>query len=204
MKECLDTIGICFLFAPSLHSAMKYAIGPRKEIGIRTIFNVLGPLTNPALAPSQLMGVFSADLTEKMAKVLSNIGTRKAYVVYGMDSLDEISISAPTQISEVNGGQVKTYTIRPEDFGFSQAPIERIQGGDAIENAQIIRDILNGKKGPKRDIVILNAAFALAASGIAQTPEAGLKLAASAIDNGSAMRKLEELSTMTNLNKAMA
>lgn len=198
MKECLDSVGISFLFASSLHLAMKYAIGPRKEIGVRTIFNVLGPLTNPALAPAQLLGVFSADLTEKMAHVLLNMGTKKAYVVHGLDSLDEISISGPTQISEVSDGKVTTYTISPQDYGIKPAPIEAIKGGDASHNAQIIREILNGAQGAQRDIVILNAAFALAASGIAKTPNEGIEMAKESVDKGYALKKLEILATVTN------
>lgn len=199
IKMCMDTVGIGFLFAVSLHKAMKYAIGPRKEIGIRTIFNVLGPLTNPALAPAQLLGVFSPSLTETMAMVLNNMGTRKAYVVHGLDALDEISISSPTRISEVNNGSVKTYTVQPEDFGFQRAVISDVKGGNSNENALIIRDILKGKiTGPKRDIVIINSAFALAASGIASDPTEGIKIASETIDSGKAYKKLEDLINFTN------
>lgn len=199
MKDCLDTVGIGFLFAVSLHKAMKYAIGPRKEIGIRTIFNVLGPLTNPALAPSQLLGVFSPTLTETMAMVLKNIGSRKAYVVHGLDKLDEISISAPTQISEVSNGSVRTYTIQPEDYGLQRANLSDIKGGNSSDNAEIIKSILNGKTGPQRDIVLLNSGFALSASGIASDPEEGIKLAAQSIDSGKALGKLEELIEFTRI-----
>lgn len=199
IKMCMDTVGIGFLFAVSLHKAMKYAIGPRKEIGIRTIFNVLGPLTNPALAPAQLLGVFSPSLTETMAMVLNNMGTRKAYVVHGLDALDEISISSPTRISEVNNGSVKTYIVQPEDFGFQRAVISDVKGGNSNENALIIRDILKGKiTGPKRDIVIINSAFALAASGIASDPTEGIKIASETIDSGKAYKKLEDLINFTN------
>lgn len=199
IKMCMDTVGIGFLFAVSLHKAMKYAIGPRKEIGIRTIFNVLGPLTNPALAPAQLLGVFSPSLTETMAMVLNNMGTSKAYVVHGLDALDEISISSPTRISEVNNGSVKTYIVQPEDFGFQRAVISDVKGGNSNENALIIRDILKGKiTGPKRDIVIINSAFALAASGIASDPTEGIKIASETIDSGKAYKKLEDLINFTN------
>lgn len=199
IKMCMDNVGIGFLFAVSLHKAMKYAIGPRKEIGIRTIFNVLGPLTNPALASTQLMGVFSPSLTETMANVLNNMGTRKAYVVHGLDSLDEISISASTQISEVNNGSVSTYVIQPEDFGINKADISDIKGGDAKENASIIKEILKGKlSGPKRDIVILNSAFALSASGITSSPKDGIQVAKDIIDSGKAFKKLEDLIEISN------
>lgn len=197
-KQCLDTVGICFLFAPALHKAMKYAIGPRKEIGIRTIFNILGPLTNPSLASSQIMGVFSPDLTETLAAVLKNMGVKKAYVVHGMDLLDEISISAPTKISEISNGNISTYFIQPEDFGFTRHNRESISGGDSKENAAIVRKILSGEKGPARDIVLLNSAFAIAVSGIASSPNEGLKVAQASIDSGAALKKLEELTTFTN------
>lgn len=198
IKECLDNVGIGFLFAVSLHKAMKYAIGPRKEIGVRTIFNILGPLTNPAMASSQLMGVFSPSLTETMARVLKNMGSRSAYVVHGMDSLDEISLSTLTQISELKNGAVRTYTIQPEDFGLRRTPLSDIRGGTPSQNAKIIRDVLEGKTGPQRDIVILNTAFALAACGLASDPEEGIILAAKSIDSGNALSKLEQLVKFTN------
>lgn len=193
MTKCLEEVGVSFLFAPYLHKAMKYAINPRKEIGIRTIFNVLGPLTNPALAPSQLLGVFSPDLTETLAVVLKNMGSRKAYVVHGLDSLDEISISAATQVSELNNREIRTYTIEPELFGLNKAPHESIVGGDAEFNAKIITGVLNGKTGPARDIVLLNSAFAIAASGVAQTPQDGFRMAKESLDSGKALKKLNEL-----------
>lgn len=198
MSQVLNSIGICFLFAPALHKAMKYAIGPRKEIAIRTIFNILGPLTNPADAPSQVLGVFSPSLTDTMATVLKNLGSRKAYVVCGKDNLDEISISSETQVSEVSDGAVKTYTIQPEDFGIRRVHVSEISGGIPSENAVIIKDILSGKKGPQRDIVILNAGFALAASGIAQNPADGIVKAAESIDCGNAIDKLNQMVEITN------
>jgi anthranilate phosphoribosyltransferase len=197
MKECLDRVGIAFLFAPLLHKAMKYAIGPRKEIAVRTIFNVLGPLTNPAMAPHQLLGVFSEKLTDTMAAVLNNMGTRKAFVVYGMDGLDEISIAGPTRVAEINNGEITTCSITPEEFGMRRAPLAAVTGGLPSENAARIRGILGGEKGPCRDIVVLNAAFAVAAAGIAATPKAGIKLAEQSIDSGSALRKLEQLAAAT-------
>jgi anthranilate phosphoribosyltransferase len=193
MKKCLDEVGICFLFAVSLHKAMKYAIGPRKEIGIRTIFNILGPLTNPSLAPAQLLGVFSEELTITMATVLKNMGSSRAYVVHGMDGLDEITTTAETQIAELAGGGVKTYTIKPEDFGVRRSPLSVLIGGTAVENAAILREILSGAAGPRRDIVVLNAGFALAASGIAADPREGIALAQKSIDSEAAMKKLESL-----------
>jgi anthranilate phosphoribosyltransferase len=193
MKKCLDEVGICFLFAVSLHKAMKYAIGPRKEIGIRTIFNILGPLTNPSLAPAQLLGVFSEGLTTTMATVLKNMGSTHAYVVHGADGLDEITTTAETHIAELAGGEVKTYTIKPEDFGIRRSPLSVLIGGNAVENAAITREILSGAAGPRRDIVVLNAGFALAASGIARDPRDGISLAQKSIDSGKAMEKLEML-----------
>lgn len=198
MKTCLDTTGIAFLFAPSLHKAMKYAIGPRKEIAVRTIFNVLGPLTNPARAPCQLLGVFSEKLTETMAMVLNNMGSRRAFIVYGMDSLDEISIAGETKVSEVIGGKVKTYTITPEEFGIKRVPLSAIVGGSPSDNAEIIRAILAAQKGPCRDVVVLNAAFALAAAGRATTPKQGIALAEQSIDSGAALKKLDDLVKFTS------
>jgi anthranilate phosphoribosyltransferase len=196
MKECLDTIGIAFLFAPSLHKAMKFAIGPRKEIAIRTIFNVLGPLTNPALAPHQLLGVFSNHLTGTMASVLNNMGTQRAFVVCGHNNLDEIALSGPTEVAEVHLGTVASYSIVPEQFGFNRFPIEAIRGGTPAENAAIIRDIFNGQQGPCRDIVTLNAAFALLSAGMAADPLEGLAMAGQSIDSGAALGKMEALARL--------
>jgi anthranilate phosphoribosyltransferase len=198
MKRCLDEAGICFLFAPTLHTAMKHAIGPRKEIGIRTIFNILGPLTNPAFAPSQVLGVFSPSLTEVMARVLGNTGSRKAYVVHGSDGLDEVSLSAPTRVSELSGGKVVTYDVHPGQFGLSPAPPAAVSGGGIPENAALVREVLDGKPGPRRDIVALNAAFAIAAAGLAATPAEGLSLAQRSIDSGAARSKLDHLQRLTS------
>ena len=202
IKVCLDTAGIAFLFAPALHKAMKYAIGPRKEIAIRTIFNVLGPLTNPALASHQLLGVFSQSLTGTMAAVLNNMGSRRAYVVCGEDGLDEISIAGPTLVAEVHDGRISTYSIAPEQFGIRRAPLESVLGGSPPENAVIVRDVLDGKKGPCRDIVVLNAAFALVAAGIAADPNEGVALAGNSIDSEAAKKKLELLRELTKLKKS--
>jgi anthranilate phosphoribosyltransferase len=199
MKRCLDQIGLCFLFAPTLHRAMKHAAGPRKEIGIRTIFNILGPLTNPAGAPAQILGVFSYDLTEVMASVLKNLGTRRAFVVHGMDPLDEVSLSGETRVSELNNGGVATYVVSPADFGLTPAPLAAVKAGATpAENAGIIARIFGGELGPRRDIVALNAAFAIAASGLAATPREGLAQANDAIDSGAASRKLGQLRALTN------
>jgi len=198
MKKCLDEAGISFLFALSLHKAMKYAIGPRKEIAIRTIFNILGPLTNPSLARAQLLGVFSADLTVTMATVLKNLGSTRAYVVHGVDGLDEITTTAETQVAELLGGAVRCYTIKPEDFGIVRPPLSALVGGSAAENAGIIREVLSGRQGPHRDIVVLNAGFAIAASGIAADPHAGVALAQKSIDSGKAMGKLTKLVALTS------
>lgn len=193
VEKCINKIGIGFLFAPMLHSAMKYAMGPRRQIGIRTIFNILGPLTNPANANAQVLGVYSQSLTEPLAYVLKNLGTKSAFVVHGLDSIDEISITGKTQISELQNGKVKTYTIKPEDFGLKKAKPEEIAGGDVKENAQIIIEILEGKKGPKRDIVLLNAAAAFVVAGKTVDIKDGIKLAEKSIDFGKALGKLDEL-----------
>jgi anthranilate phosphoribosyltransferase len=198
MKKCLDEVGICFLFAPVLHSAMKHAMGPRREIGVRTVFNILGPLTNPSRADTQVLGVFSYDLTETMAAVLKNLGTRKAYVVHGMDPLDEVSLASDTRVTELADGAIKTYTVSPADFGLQSAPLSAVQGGSAEENAKVVGDVLDGTKGPARDIVVLNAAFALSAAGVAATPAEGMQLAATAIDSGAARGKLEHLVSASN------
>jgi anthranilate phosphoribosyltransferase len=197
MKECLDRIGICFLFAPALHKAMKYAIGPRREMGIRTIFNILGPLTNPSYAPTQLLGVFDPALTETLGSVLKNLGTKHAFVVHGMDRIDEISLSAETQITEVTEKDIATTTISPEAFGISRCDIDEIKGGTPEDNAAIMNELLGGTKNAYRDIVVLNAAFALTAAGIAPTPQEGIKRACESIDSGAAAEKLQKLIALT-------
>jgi anthranilate phosphoribosyltransferase len=199
MKRCLDEIGICFLFASSLHKAMKYAIGPRKEIGIRTIFNILGPLTNPSGARSQLLGVFSPGLTSTIAAALLNLGSTRAYVVHGSDHLDEITITAETHVAELSNGSISSYDITPEDFGFPRSPMESIIGGGAQENAAIVRSVLSGEKGPRRNIVALNAGFAIAASGVANNPGEGIAMAQASIDSGKAAEKLKLLIEKTRL-----
>jgi anthranilate phosphoribosyltransferase len=198
VEACIEEVGIGFLFAPMMHLAMKYAIGPRREIGIRTIFNLLGPLTNPARVTSQIMGVYSADLTGMLATALGNLGATHAFVVHGMDGLDEITITGKTKVSEFKGGIVKDYFIHPSDFGFSTGKADDLRGGDAKENASITVEVLKGQKGPRRDIVLLNAAAGINASGRASDFKEGIKLAAESIDSGAALKKLEELKAFTN------
>lgn len=198
VEECLNTIGIGFLFAPLLHSAMKYAAPVRREIGIRTIFNLLGPLTNPAGARHQVIGVYDDELTDIIGKVLANLGSEHAFIVCGEDGLDEVTLTAQTKVTELKNGQIKTYHIKPEDFGFERCKPEDLKGGDPEENAGIIMNIFKGEKSPKRDIVILNAAFAIVAGGFAKTIEEGIAMARGSIDSGLALEKLNRLKEMTN------
>ncbi len=198
VEECLNEIGIAFLFAPMMHQAMKFAIGPRREIGIRTIFNVLGPLTNPAGVKAQIMGVYSADLTGLLARALGNLGITRAFVVHGMDGLDEITITNRTKVSEFKDGSVNEYYVHPSDFDLPTGKAEDLKGGDAKENAVITLEVLKGQLGPRRDIVLLNAAAGLTASGKAKDLRDGLRLAVDAIDSGAALKKLDEMRTFTN------
>ena len=198
VEESLREVGIGFLFAPLMHQAMKYAIGPRREVGIRTIFNVLGPLTNPAKVTSQIMGVYSAELTSPLAQALGKLGAAHAFVVHGMDGLDEITITDRTRVSELSGGAVKDYFIHPSDFGMAVGKAEDLRGGDAKDNAAITIEVLKGQKGSRRDIVLLNAAAGLAASGRTADLKEGITVAAAAIDSGAAMEKLEQLKAFTN------
>ncbi len=193
VEKCIEEIGIGFLFAPLLHGAMKYAIGPRKEMGIRTIFNILGPLTNPASAQVQVLGIYSDKLTQTIAGVLKNLGSKHAFVVHGEDGLDEITTISPTKVSELKEGKVTTYSIKPEDFDIKRAKSNDILGGDVPHNVKIAHDVLEGKKGPQRDIVLLNAAAAIVAGGKAKDLKEGIKLAEEAIDSGKAKEKLELL-----------
>ena len=200
VEEAIATIGIGFLFAPIYHSAMKYAINARKEVGVRSIFNMLGPLTNPAAASCQLLGVFAPELTEMFAQALNLLGVRRAMVVHGHDGLDEISICAPTRVSELVQGTVRTYDIYPEQFFGQPADPDALKGGSVEENAVITRDILNGKQGAPRDVVLINAAGALMAAGKVDDLAAGIEMAAAAIDNGSAKTKLQKLIQYTRDN----
>ena len=196
--QCIDEVGIGFLFAPMLHGAMKYAIGPRREIGIRTIFNALGPLTNPAGAQAQVLGVYTPELTETHATVLNNLGSHRAFVVHGNDGLDEITTTTTTRVSELVNGDVKTYTLEPTEFGIPRADATSLLGGTPEENAEITANILNGEKGARRDIVVLNAAAAIVAGGKAENLETGLELARESIDAGKALEKLERLKSISN------
>jgi anthranilate phosphoribosyltransferase len=191
--QCLDEAGIGFLFAPNLHQAMKHAIGPRREIGTRTVFNLLGPLTNPAGARRQLIGVYDGALTEKLAGVLQELGSERAFVVHGAGGLDEIALSGRTRVSELRDGQVATYEIGPEDFGMQTAGPESLQGGGAADNARILLEVLEGEEGPRRDVVLLNAAAAIAAGGGAVDMEGGLEQARESIASGGARGALEKL-----------
>jgi anthranilate phosphoribosyltransferase len=193
VERCLNEIGIAFLFAPLLHGAMKYATPVRRELGIRTVFNVLGPLTNPAGAKRQLLGVFRTKLTEILAHVLQELGTEKALVVHGVGGMDEISTIGETKITEINDGQVTSYTIHPEMFGMSVADISQLSGGDVSVNAQIIESIVNGRKGPYRDIAVLNSGAALYIAGITESIAEGIQRSQDAIDSGLSKKKLQEL-----------
>ncbi|TLM66087.1 MAG: anthranilate phosphoribosyltransferase [Deltaproteobacteria bacterium] len=198
VEECIREAGIGFLFAPALHGAMKHAIGPRREIGIRTIFNLLGPLTNPARADRQVLGVYRADLVETLARVLSGLGCRHGFVVHGEDGMDELTLTGPTRVAEIRAGRVELATVAPEQFGFRRCPLSDLQGGDAAQNAAIVRAVLDGEPGPKRDVVLLNAAYGLVAAGVAGTVDDGLAQARAAIDSGAARDKLAHLVALTN------
>jgi anthranilate phosphoribosyltransferase len=193
IAACLNQTGIAFLYAPALHSAMKHVQTARRELRLRTVFNLLGPLTNPARASCQVVGVYSAELVEKLAEALSMLGLRRALVVHGSDGLDEITITGPSRVGEVRDGRVHTYEITPEECGLSRATLEDLAGGDAAMNASLIRDVLAGKKSPRRDVVLLNAAAALVAAGRASHVRDGVPLAAKSIDSGAALAKLQAL-----------
>ncbi len=197
VAQCIEEIGVGFLFAPALHGAMKYAIGPRREIGIRTIFNILGPLTNPAGANRQVLGVYRDDLVEPLAQVLFSLGCRAGFVVHGSDGMDEITLTGSTLVAAIDEKGVSLSTITPEDFGLKRCALEDLQGGDATRNATIVRDILSGRTGPRRDIVLLNSAYALVAAGEARSVSDGIRQAAQAIDSGRAFAVLTELVRMT-------
>jgi anthranilate phosphoribosyltransferase len=198
--QCLREVGICFLFAPDLHLAMKQVQKVRRELRLRTMFNLLGPLTNPAHASGQVVGVYSLDLVEKLAEALSMLGLRRALVVHGLDGLDEITITGPTRIAEARDSVVRTYEVTPEEFGMRRATLNDIVGGDAIENAAIIREILDGKKSARRDVVLMNSAAALVAAGRADHIAEAVSVAAESIDSGAAHRKLDSLTKFTRAN----
>ena len=190
---CIDEVGIGFLYAPQLHPAMKHAIGPRREMGIRTVFNILGPLTNPAGAHVQLLGVYDAALTEVMAQVLHALGCEAAFVVHGGGGLDELSTIGPNKITQLRDGEIRTVTLDPQSLGLPQATLSDLRGDDAEANAAIIEDVLTGSPGPRRDVVMLNAAACLVAGNTALNLAAGLTLAAESIDSGAAKATLDAL-----------
>jgi len=204
IAACLEQTVIAFLFAPALHSAMKYVQTARRELRLRTVFNLLGPLTNPAHASAQVVGVYSPDLVEKLAEALSELGVRRALVVHGRDGLDEITITDATKIAEVRDGRLRSYEVTPEEFGLGRAPLSEIAGGDAQENAEIIRRILHGERSPRRDVVVLNAAASLVAAGHADSIHQAVPVAAYAIDSGHARQRLELLVQFTKDNYALA
>ncbi|MBI4846370.1 MAG: anthranilate phosphoribosyltransferase [Candidatus Omnitrophica bacterium] len=198
VERCINEIGIGFLFAPTFHEAMKYAIGPRREIGIRTIFNILGPLTNPANATHQLVGVFDGNLIEPIARVLGNLGVKHALVVYGRDGVDEISLSAETLICENKEGIIKKYSITPEQFGFKRIKLEALQVNSVEESVNIAEKLFAGEPGPIQDFVVLNSGFALYAADMASSPEEGIKLAKISLGTGKAKEKLNLLVRYAN------
>ena len=197
VEECIRTVGIGFLYAPKLHPAMKHAMGPRRELGVRTIFNMLGPLTNPAGAKGQIIGVFSPELTEPFANVLRVLGSRRAFIVHGHDGVDEITTTTATRISELANGKVSTYEFDPLPFIGEYADAADLRGGDPATNAAITRDLLSGRKGPRRDIACLNAAAAIAAGGKAADLKQGWALAQASIDSGGALKALDGLIAAT-------
>ena len=195
---CVNEIGVGFMFAPLHHSAMKHAIGPRREMAVRTIFNVLGPLTNPAAAPNQVLGVFSKELVEPLAHVLKRLGSEHVLVVHADDGMDEISISSATNVAELNNGEVNTYSIQPEDFGMSRADIEQIRATDSAHSLEIIKSVFNNTDGPAKDIVCLNAGAAIYAAGLTASLAEGVKKAQDVIASGAVAEKLEQLIAKTN------
>jgi len=198
VAACLDAVGIGFILAPAVHKSARYVHPARKQLGLRTVFNLLGPLTNPAGASAQVIGVYSLDYVPKLAEALKLLGLKRALVVHGLDGLDEITITGPTRIAELRDGWVRVIEITPEQFGMNRAKLADIQGGDAEENATIIREVLSGKQSPRRDVVLLNAAAALVAAGRAQSIEEALPIAKKSIDSGAALATLNALVEFTN------
>ena len=197
VEKCIKEIGIGFLYAPIFHGAMKHVAGPRQEIGIRSIFNLLGPVTNPAGASVQVLGVYEQSLTDKIALVLKRLGTREAFVVCGEGTFDEISICGPTKITHLKDDNVHTFQMTPEEYDLKRAELEDIVGGDAKKNANITRHVLDGGKGPKRDMVLLNASAAFVAAGLCDNFREGIRIAADSIDSGKAQDKLNQLIEFT-------
>ena len=197
VQRCIEEVGIGFLFAPSHHAAMRHAAPVRRELGIRTLFNLLGPLSNPASATHQVVGVYDAGRVEQLAEALGSLGLTAAWVVHGEGGLDEVSPSGPTRVAQLRDGKVSTFEVTPQDFGLSLAPMEALRGGDAVRNAEIIRDVLGGEPGPARVAVLLNAAAALCVVGAAPDPAAATELAVNAIDSGTALQTLERWAQFT-------
>lgn len=198
ISSCIQQVGIGFLFAPALHGAMKYAIGPRREIGVRTIFNILGPLTNPAQANVQVLGVFAKELTDPLAKVLAKLGSKRALVVYGEGNLDELTTTGETHIAEMKDGVVENYVITPEEIGLKRTSLDQLKGGEtAQESAQMLVDVLSGEGGPRREMVLLNSGAALMAAGKCEDLGSGIALAAEIIDSGKAKAKLDALAELS-------
>lgn len=195
--RCIEEAGVGFLFAPAHHGAMRHAIGPRKELGVRTLFNVLGPLTNPAGAPNQVLGVFSPDWLRPLAEALKGLGSEHVMVVNAEDGLDEISIGAPTRVAELRGGEITEYTLRPEDVGLTTAALDTVRVDDVAASAAMLRGVLDGTAGPARDIVLLNAGAAIYVGGGAASLEAGVRRAAEVIDSGAARQRLEQLQAVS-------
>jgi anthranilate phosphoribosyltransferase len=191
-------IGIGFMFAPVFHAAMKNVSAARKSMGIRTIFNILGPLSNPAGATRQVVGVYDVKLTDTVARVLKKLGAKRAFVVHGMDCLDEITISGRTKVTELNDGKIRSYFVTPASFGLKRSPIGELAGGSAKANAAIITSVLEGERGPRRDAVLMNASAALVAGSMAKTFKQGVRLAVESIDSGRAHGKLIQLIKLTN------
>lgn len=198
VEQCIDEVGVGFMFAPLYHGAMKYAVGPRREIGVRTIFNVLGPLANPAFAEAQVVGVYKADLVEPLAHVLKNLGVRHAFVVCGTDGLDEVTTTTTSFVAETVSDTVKTFTFDPADIGIKRSRRADLLGGDLPTNAAIVEKVLQGEHGPRRDIVLLNAAFALVAAGRAANISEGVDVASHSIDSGAAAEKLRRLKEVSS------
>ena len=198
VERCIDEVGIGFLFAPLMHKAMKYAAAVRKELGFRTIFNLLGPLTNPANAHAQVLGVFDSKWVTPLAEVLRELGSRHALVVHGFDGLDEITLTCETQIAELKNGKVNNFSFDPKEFGYSLCSVADLKGAEPETNAEIMREILNGSSGPKTDIVVLNAAAAIYVGGKADSIEKGILVATNSIESGAASKKLEELCRVSN------
>ncbi len=198
LERCIEEVGICFLYEPLVQKGLEHVIAIRKKVGIRTIFNLLDPLINPAGARTQVLGVYEPALTETMALVLNNLGVKRAFVVHGEDTLDEISVTGKTKVTELKGRKMKSYNIKPEDFGMRRGKLAEIRGGTKERNGEIVREILSGSKGAKRDVTVLNAAAAFVTAGRAGGFKEGIALANQSIDSGKALNTLERLVEFTN------